>query len=150
MVEPAFEQLTHMHKNRLYIKIAAILGAASVSIGAFGSHLLRDLLTPQTAATWQTAVSYQFHHALAILGIGILYKRYHSRAMVNAARFMVGGIVLFSGSLYISVLLTLSGRPGLGLFAFVTPVGGVMLILGWVCLVFGIPGSVIRSEPEED
>lgn len=139
-----------MHKNRLYIKVAALLGATAVSVGAFGAHLLREMLTPQAAANWQTAVSYQFHHALAILAIGILYKRYHSRAMVNAARFMIGGTILFSGSLYLSVLLTLSGRPGLGIFAFVTPLGGAMLILGWICLLFAVPGTVIRTEPEEE
>jgi uncharacterized membrane protein YgdD (TMEM256/DUF423 family) len=139
-----------MHKNRLYVKIAAIFGALSVAVGAFGAHLLKEKMTPDTNAVWQTAVNYQFYHALALLSIGILYKRYQSRTLVNAARLMMAGTLLFSGSLYASALLTMSGQSGLGMFAFITPIGGVCLILGWVCLVLSVPGNLLRVDVEKD
>jgi uncharacterized membrane protein YgdD (TMEM256/DUF423 family) len=140
-----------MHKNRLYVKIAAILGAFAVTIGAFGSHLLKEQMTPDVASSWQTAVNYQFYHALALLSIGILYKRYHSRTLVNAATFMIMGTVFFSGSLYASSLLTMAGRSGgLGMFGFVTPIGGACLIMGWIFLILSVPGSLMKLETEKE
>lgn len=141
---------THMHKNRLYVKIAGIFGALAVTIGAFGAHLLKRQMTPEMNAIWQTAVNYQFYHALALLCIGILYKRYQSRTLVNAARLMMAGTLLFSGSLYASALLTMSGQGGLGMFAFITPIGGACLVLGWVCLVISVPGNIMRLETERE
>jgi uncharacterized membrane protein YgdD (TMEM256/DUF423 family) len=139
-----------MHKNRLFVKIAGVLGALAVAIGAFGAHLLKEVMTPEAVVVWQTAVNYQFYHALALLCIGILYKRYHSRALVNAAILMIAGTLLFSGSLYTSALLTMSGKSGLGMFAFITPIGGVCLILGWVSLIISVPGSLLRLETEKE
>ncbi|NDC76943.1 MAG: DUF423 domain-containing protein [Chitinophagia bacterium] len=139
-----------MHKNRLYVKIAGIFGALAVAVGAFGAHLLKEQMTPEINTVWQMAVNYQFYHALALLCIGILYKRYHSRSLVNAAGFMIAGTLLFSGSLYTSALLTMSGQPGLGMFAFITPIGGACLILGWICLVISVPGNLLRLETERE
>ncbi|MBM3441653.1 MAG: DUF423 domain-containing protein [Bacteroidetes bacterium] len=138
-----------MHKNRLYIKMAAILGAMAVVFGAFGSHLLREKMTPDTQSTWETAVSFQFYHALGLLAVGILYKRYHSHMLVNAGRFIFGGTIFFSGSLYMSTILTMIGLPGLGMFSMITPIGGVALFLGWVCLFLGMPGNWMKKDAEE-
>jgi uncharacterized membrane protein YgdD (TMEM256/DUF423 family) len=139
-----------MHKNRLYVKIAGVFGALAVAVGAFGAHLLKEHMTPETNTVWQTAVSYQFYHALALLCIGILYKRYQSRSLVNAARFMMAGTLLFSGSLYTSALLTMSGQGGLGMFAVITPIGGACLVLGWVCIVISVPGNLMRLDSERE
>lgn len=139
-----------MYKNRLFVKIAGMFGALAVAVGAFGAHLLKEFMSPATAAVWQTAVNYQFYHALALLCIGILYKRYKGRALMNAAWFMMAGILLFSGSLYASALLTITGQNGLGMFSFITPIGGGCLVLGWVCLVFSVPGNLMKLELEKE
>ncbi|MOA49425.1 hypothetical protein D3C78_1723060 [compost metagenome] len=76
---------------------------------------------------FHTGVLYQLVHALALLGVGVLALRWRSRLLTVAGGLFAGGILLFSGSLY---LLTLSGlRVGP-----VTPLGGVCLLAGWLCL----------------
>ena len=138
-----------MHKNRIFVKLAGMLGALTVMIGAFGAHYLKQYLTPYQMTTYQTAVSYQFYHVLALLATGILYKRYRTQSMNRSGQFFIWGIILFSGSLYASIFLTVIGKGGLGMFAFVTPLGGLLLIIGWLLLVAGVPGSLLSPDDEE-
>ena len=138
-----------MHKNRIFVKLAGMMGALTVMIGAFGAHYLKQYLTPDQMTTYQTAVSYQFYHVLALLATGILYKRYRTQSMNRAGQFFIWGIVLVSGSLYTSIFLTGIGKGGLGMFAFVTPLGGLLLIIGWLLLVAGVPGSLLAPDEEE-
>jgi uncharacterized membrane protein YgdD (TMEM256/DUF423 family) len=116
-----------MHKNRIFVKLAGLLGAFTVLIGAFGAHYLKEHLSPDQMATFQTAVSYQFYHILALLATGILYKRYRTQ----------------------SIFLTVIGKGGLGMFAFITPLGGVLLIIGWLLLMAGVPGSLLGPDEDE-
>jgi len=138
-----------MHKNRIFVKLAGILGALTVMIGAFGAHYLKEYLTPEQMATYNMAVSYQFYHVLALLAAGILYKRYRTQSMNRSGQFFIWGIVLFSGSLYASIFLTVIGKGGLGMFSFVTPFGGLLLIIGWLLMVTGVPGSLLSPDDEE-
>ena len=101
--------------------LAAILGFTGVALGAFGAHGLKDLLsTNGTMAIWQTAVLYQLVHAVASLWAA------ERRPLV--ARFWAAGVVLFSGSLY---ALALTNIKWLGA---ITPVGGVLFLIGWALL----------------
>jgi uncharacterized membrane protein YgdD (TMEM256/DUF423 family) len=120
--------------NQKFSLIAgSIFGALSVMIGAFGAHALRNLLTQTNRLdTFETAVKYQFYHALALLIIGVLCFHINHPAMRWAAFCFVGGILVFSGSLYI---LCLSGITWLGA---ITPIGGVLFIAGWLCLLYAI------------
>lgn len=114
------------------LRIAALLGALSVGIGAFGAHGLAAFLAATgRAATFETAVRYQMYHALALLGIGIWQQQRPDlkRALNRIAGSWLAGIVLFSGSLY---ALIFSGLTWLGA---ITPLGGVALIAGWLLLV---------------
>ena len=93
----------------------------------FGSHGLRNCVTADQLATWRTAVEYQMFHSIALLAIAV-----NAREQTRwrwSLRLWTSGILLFSGSLY---ALVLSGIRGLGM---VTPVGGVCLIAGWLCLI---------------
>lgn len=118
-----------MHK--LFIQYAAISGAITVGLGAFGAHALKErLLNSGYLDTFQTAVSYQMYHSLALLFIGILYMKYPSGLLNYSGYAMMVGILLFSGSLY---LLCLSGIKWLGA---ITPIGGLSFIIGWVLLFF--------------
>jgi len=111
----------------------ALLGGLGVAIGAFGAHALRAALTASgRTETFETAVKYQFYHALALLAIGIIYAAFPSRVLLNAGYCMLAGVLVFSGSLYI---LCLTGIRWLGA---ITPIGGVLMIAGWVLLLYGV------------
>lgn len=99
--------------------LACLLGALAVLLGAFGAHALRGHVEPELLTTWKTATSYHLAHAIALLGLA------HPRSG-GAARLIVAGTVVFSGSLY---LLVLTGVRWLGA---ITPLGGILLIAGWL------------------
>lgn len=111
------------------IKIVALSGFASVALGAFGAHGLKNSLSEQMLAVYQTGVQYQIYHTLALLGLAILMHSFpkNSWLMFSAIGFCLG-IMLFSGSLYI---LSLSGIKWLGA---ITPLGGLAFLAGWACL----------------
>ena len=117
------------------------MGALSVIFGAFGAHLLKQYLNPEVMSTFQTGVTYQFYHSLALLITGILHKRYPSIWIQWAGRFFVVGTILFSGSLYLLALLKTIKDIGLGGFGLLTPLGGLLLISGWICLMLGVPSN---------
>ena len=116
--------------------ISGIFGLTGVLLGAFGAHALKDLLLAHgTADAWDTAVRYQLVHAVALLVIAGWRGQTGSSANASrdwlhyTARCWAAGLVLFSGSLYGYAL----GGPHA--LVFVTPVGGLLLALGWVALL---------------
>jgi len=123
-----------------FILIAAIGGMLSVILGAFGAHALEPLLSAKQFSTYETAVYYQTTHSLALFMVSLLQLSYPSRWITVSGWMMIGGIVLFSGSLY---LLVATGITALGM---ITPVGGVALILAWLLLAF----STLKLKPRSD
>ena len=119
---------------RLILQFAAVLGALTVAIGAFGAHGLRPMLEASgRLETFETAVRYQFYHLLALLAVGVLaVARPEVRGLDTAALLWVAGIVIFSGSLY-AICFT-----GITKFGAVAPLGGLLLIAGWVRLLLAI------------
>jgi len=124
-----------MHK--FFLQSGAILGLLAVALGAFGAHALRaSLEAVGRADTFETAVKYQFYHALALVAIGILLQLPATTA--DAARtygwagyaFLIG-VLIFSGSLY-ALCFT-----GITKFGAVAPIGGLALIAGWALLLWG-------------
>lgn len=111
----------------LILLIASVLGLTGVGLGAFAAHGLRSELTASALAVFQTGVQYQLLHALVLVAIGLAATSQRNAWLSAAASFIVLGVVLFSGSLYLLVLTPLK----LGL---VTPLGGLLLMLGWLCL----------------
>jgi uncharacterized membrane protein YgdD (TMEM256/DUF423 family) len=118
-----------MGTARLPLTLAGAAGLLAVACGAFGAHLLRDRLSADALAIYRTAVEYHFFHALALLGAGLWALARPSPLLSAAAACFAGGIVLFSGSLY---LLALTGERWLGA---VTPFGGVLFLAGWIALI---------------
>lgn len=121
-------------------KALLLLGALSafvgVALGAFGAHGLRDRLTPERLDVWQTAVQYHLVHALGLLLVGaVALQLGQGTALRWSGWLMFGGILLFSGSLYV---LCLTGARWLGM---VTPLGGLVFLAAW--LVFGL--GVLRA-----
>ena len=118
---------------RYALLIGAVLGAVAVLLGAFAAHGLKARLSPESLveylAVLQTAVLYQFIHALALLLVVVLAQQRAARALVVAAGCFILGVLLFSGSLYVLVLTPF--KPGL-----ITPIGGVFLVIGWCAVAY--------------
>lgn len=111
----------------------ALLGALGVALGAFGAHALKPtLMANQSLETYELAVRYQFYHAFALLIIGLLMEKMKSKTLMSSSTSIVVGVVLFSGSLY-----ALAFKTGT-MIAFVTPIGGLFLIIGWVLLLISL------------
>ncbi len=105
---------------------AGVAGALAVLLGALGAHALHRMLSPSMLEVWHTAVTFQFWHALALAVTAFVARR--SLAGHLAAVVFTLGIVLFSGSLYAVAL----GAPRA--VGFVTPLGGIALVAGWIAL----------------
>ena len=114
---------------KFIIQLSAMSGFFAVAIGAFGAHGLKQRLSEEMMAVYQTAVEYHFIHTLALLAVGILIQLWgKSAALTFSASAFVFGILLFSGSLY---LLSITGTRWLGA---ITPIGGLAFLLAWLGL----------------
>jgi uncharacterized membrane protein YgdD (TMEM256/DUF423 family) len=117
----------------VFYALASLFGALGVAFGAFGTHALRERFAEGTLDTFETGVRYQFYHALALFGVALGVGRWPGSPLPLAAGWLfVAGVIVFSGSLY---GLALTGNRRLGAIA---PIGGVMLILGWLCLMLAV------------
>ncbi len=115
---------------RWALAIGGLAGLLAVMAGAFGAHGLRHVVSERELEVFQTAVSYQMYHALALIVAGLMSAVGLNRRLLSiASGFWLTGILLFSGSLY---LLVLTGNHWLGP---VTPIGGVCFMVGWGLLV---------------
>lgn len=113
---------------RGFLLLTAFFGFTGVGLGAFAAHGLKNRLSAEYLAIFQTGVTYQLIHTLALFGVALLSLHLPGRLVVWAGVLFCLGIVLFSGSLY---LLTLTGVSKLGI---VTPFGGLAFLAGWACL----------------
>ncbi|WP_338478843.1 DUF423 domain-containing protein [Pseudomonas trivialis] len=113
---------------RSFLMLAAFFGFTGVALGAFAAHGLKNRLSAEYLAIFQTGVTYQLVHALALFGVALLAAHIPGRMVTWAGIAFVVGILLFSGSLY---ALTLTGISKLGI---ITPFGGLAFLLGWFFL----------------
>jgi uncharacterized membrane protein YgdD (TMEM256/DUF423 family) len=108
------------------IRLAATLGFIGVALGAFGAHGLKERLSPAMLEVYRTGVLYHLLHAVALLAVALgAEKLARPRAV---ATLFAAGVVIFSGSLYV---LAITGVTALGVVA---PLGGLLLMAGWVTL----------------
>ena len=119
--------------NKTALLAGALLGILAVAIGAFGAHGLKELLiTNGRLDVFETAVKYQFYHALALLIVGVLSEKLDGVGMKRVTWSFLGGVIIFSGSLYVLAITNISWLGA------ITPIGGVLMILGWVFMIAGI------------
>lgn len=119
--------------QKIFLSIAGILGALSVGIGAFGAHGLKKILEENNRlANFETAVKYQFYHVFAIIAVALLMDKYSEKMMTYAAYSFISGIFIFSGSLYILSLTNVTK------WGAVTPIGGLLFIIGWILMIIGL------------
>jgi uncharacterized membrane protein YgdD (TMEM256/DUF423 family) len=124
-----------MYKS--YLKIAVVIGAVTVALGAFGAHALKEKLTAEAMVVFETGVRYQFYHVFALLAAGIIYKEYPNKWINYSGKLFITGIILFSGSLYVLSFLKAGGINNFNWIGAITPLGGLAFILGWLCLFAG-------------
>jgi uncharacterized membrane protein YgdD (TMEM256/DUF423 family) len=113
---------------RIWLAVAAIDGLAGVAMGAVGAHAFAGTLDAVDLAVLRQAADYQVAHALALLGVAALAERRASRTLDLAGALFALGIAGFSGGIYMRVLGGVSLGP-------VVPIGGTMLMLGWLALL---------------
>jgi len=125
-------------KFKKLILIASVLGMLAVIMGAFGSHLLRDRLSEDSLRAYQTGVAYHFYHTFAIFCTALLYRIYRIKGLFFICLFFLGGICLFSGSLYLLATKSLTGIPDSKFLGMLTPLGGLALIGSWAAIFFTV------------
>lgn len=115
-----------------YLFWGALNAALAIVLGAFAAHGLKTHLSAQMLSVFHTGVEYHGYHALGLILLGLLMRDRPAPGALRASGvFMLAGIVLFSGSLYV---LSLSGLGWLGM---ITPLGGTAFILAWLLLAYG-------------
>jgi uncharacterized membrane protein YgdD (TMEM256/DUF423 family) len=119
--------------RKKFLRIGSVAALLAVALGAFGSHGLTQVIDPEQLATFEIGVRYHFFHAIAIIAVAILLYFGKKPFLIYAAWCFTGGIVLFSGSLY---LLSLKEQfPFSSAWAGpLTPLGGTLFIAGWALL----------------
>lgn len=118
---------------RTTLIFAASLGALAVAIGAFGAHALKPVLLENNRVdTFELASRYHFYHTLALLALGLIRVHVLSRLLSWAIGLLGTGTILFSGSLY---WLSVTNQTAI---AIITPIGGVVMVAGWLCAAFAI------------
>lgn len=119
---------THSRQS-FFLMASAVLGALAVMTGAFGAHGLESRLDTDMLEVYETGVKYHFYHALAMLVVSAAFSSLWSSKLTSAAcwSFLLG-IVIFSGTLYALAV------TGIEILGAVTPIGGVLFIVGWVLL----------------
>ena len=115
-----------------FLAIGAISGCLVVILGAFGAHGLKDVFDEYGKSIYEKAVLYHMFHTMAILVVGLIEKIQPEMQLSVAGWTFILGIILFSGSLYI---LSVTGIKLLGM---ITPIGGVLFIIGWVILLLKV------------
>src|SRR6267143_1558328 len=125
--QPKLCMITPM--DRTFLLVGAALGFFGVVFGAFGAHALRSRLSPEMLSVFETGVRYQMYHAFAVLVVAAAMGHSgNARLLVMAGWFFLAGILLFSGSLYALAL------ANVGILGIITPVGGLLFLIGWACL----------------
>lgn len=120
--------------NNKIITTAALFGMTAIILGAFGAHALKQILTPDQLATFETGVKYQMYHALFLLFVG-LNTQLADKVKKIILILTIFGVIFFSGSIYLLATDSLNSF-NFKVIGFVTPIGGLLLIGSWGILLW--------------
>ncbi|SEP05316.1 DUF423 domain-containing protein [Mucilaginibacter sp. OK283] len=126
--------------NKKIIVTASLLGMLAVITGAFGAHGLKAVLQPSQLEVWHTAVQYNFYHVFALLFLST-FKESKGKLIKAAYYLFTFGIIFFSGSLYLLSCRSIIGWSWLIYMGPVTPLGGLLFILGWLMMAIAALGD---------
>ena len=124
--------------RKKFFTTASVMGALAVFLGAFGVHILKKLLPPETITIFETGVRYQFYHCFAILFVGLLYQKFHIKQFVWAGHCFIIGVIFFSGSLYAIALSRIGKTESMAALNAITPLGGLFFMAGWILMLVGV------------
>ena len=122
--------------DKKLISTGAIFGMSAIILGAFGAHALKKVLSLEQLSTFETGVRYQMYHAVFLLFIG-LTNDLSQKAKKTIYFLALFGVILFSGSIYLLATNNLTSFD-FKVIGFVTPIGGLLLILAWGVLLLNI------------
>lgn len=121
---------------RIFLMLGAINAFLCVAFGAFGAHGLKQILSAEMLTVYQTGVQYHFYHSLGLIIVGLVLLQFpKSKPVLLSGWLMLGGIVLFSVSLY---ALSLTEIRALGA---ITPLGGIAFLSAWLLLAYGVKNT---------
>lgn len=115
---------------------ASILGGLAVIFGAFGAHALKKILSDEQLKSFETGVKYQMYHAIVLLVIGFNFNLETASEKYMVYSFMLG-VLLFSFSIY-GLVISSAKNKKLTFLGPITPLGGLLLIIGWSLLFYTI------------
>jgi len=127
--------------TKRFIKYGTFMMALSVALGAFGAHAIKSILDDNMIKVYNTAVEYQFYHALGMFVVAFIASFNNVRKVTIAGNIMIFSTFLFSGSLY---AMTITGVKALGM---ITPIGGTGFIIAWIML--GLSVSSFELDQKE-
>ncbi|RTY85475.1 DUF423 domain-containing protein [Flavobacterium sp. RSP49] len=122
--------------DKKILTTGTILGMIAIILGAFGAHALKKVLSIEQLNTFETGVRYQMYHALFLLFLGLL-KDLSQKTKKTLYNLVLSGVILFSGSIYLLATNTLTSFD-FSIIGFITPIGGLLLILAWGVLLTNI------------
>ena len=125
-----------MKINKNIVVTAALLTALTIMIGAFGAHGLKELISEKSLVSFETGVRYQMYHVIVMLVLG-LSTGILPKTQKWVFCFFIIGILFFSGSIYLLALNEFLPFDAKWI-AFTTPIGGFILIIGWLRLAYGV------------
>ena len=117
-----------MNRN---LSIVSFLGMLTIVLGAFGAHALKEKLSITAFQSFETAVRYQMYHVLVLLFVNI-FSGFTTKFKNSVTLVFLIGVLFFSGSIY---AMTLAGVAAKSIW-FITPLGGLLLIVGWGMLLY--------------
>lgn len=121
--------------NKPILLKGAILGAIAVVLGALGAHALKNILTLEQLSSFETGVKYQMYHAILLVILSLMVKSTSSKYLLTAVNLIFLGVILFSGSIYLLTLKNILGIEFLKFAGPITPIGGILLVIGWFLLI---------------
>ncbi|MBZ9731041.1 DUF423 domain-containing protein [Salegentibacter sp. JZCK2] len=122
--------------KELVLIIGGIYGTLAVILGAFGAHALKKRFSEDQLKSFETGVKYQMYHAIMLIISGIVFP-FIGTSQQLVAWFFIIGIFLFSFSIY-GLTLSASAGKKIKVLGPITPLGGLLLILGWIFFTINI------------
>lgn len=123
--------------KNLQVTIAAVIGFLGVALGAMGAHALKDELGPVGVNSYLTGVRYLFYHVFAIMLMHALSSKISEKFIKVASWFFIIGILFFSGSIFLLSTIPVHGIEAMRTLGPITPIGGLLFMVGWLLAVFG-------------
>ncbi len=130
--------------QRKFLIIGSTFALIAILLGAFGAHALKNIVDTYSIDIFETGIRYQFYHALALIILGFVSDKVTSSNLKYSGYLFIGGIILFSGSLY-TIALKDVVHINLIWIGPITPIGGALFIIGWILFLL----AIIKTNKDE-